>query len=81
LLESAEVERELERHPVRLPVQYVNRPNLDFRGFAGTSPPASCGWATSCRAAVGKSTVTRIVTFDGIWSTPCRVRPSGHLRR
>lgn len=36
LLESAEVERELERHPVRLPVQYVNRPNLDFRGFAGT---------------------------------------------
>jgi sulfate adenylyltransferase subunit 1 len=67
LLESAEVERELERHPVRLPVQYVNRPNLDFRGFAGTSPPASCGWATSFAVLPSgkESTVTRIVTFDG----------------
>ncbi len=24
------------RKPFRLPVQWVNRPNLDFRGFAGT---------------------------------------------
>ncbi|MEV3822678.1 sulfate adenylyltransferase subunit CysN [Aeromonas dhakensis] len=67
LLESAEVERELERHPVRLPVQYVNRPNLDFRGFAGTL--ASGILRVGDRLAVlpsGKeSTVTRIVTFDG----------------
>jgi bifunctional enzyme CysN/CysC len=26
--------------PFRLPVQWVNRPNLDFRGFAGPSPAA-----------------------------------------
>lgn len=67
LLESAEVELELERHPVRLPVQYVNRPNLDFRGFAGTL--ASGILRVGDRLAVlpsGKeSTVTRIVTFDG----------------
>lgn len=67
LLENAEVERELERHPVRLPVQYVNRPNLDFRGFAGTL--ASGIMRVGDRLAVlpsGKeSTVTRIVTFDG----------------
>ncbi|AHV33941.1 sulfate adenylyltransferase [Aeromonas hydrophila YL17] len=67
LLESVEVERELERHPVRLPVQYVNRPNLDFRGFAGTL--ASGILRVGDRLAVlpsGKeSTVTRIVTFDG----------------
>lgn len=67
LLESAEGERELERHPVRLPVQYVNRPNLDFRGFAGTL--ASGILRVGDRLAVlpsGKeSTVTRIVTFDG----------------
>ncbi|MBL0522000.1 sulfate adenylyltransferase subunit CysN [Aeromonas enteropelogenes] len=67
LLESAEVERELERYPVRLPVQYVNRPNLDFRGFAGTL--ASGILRVGDRLAVlpsGKeSTVTRIVTFDG----------------
>lgn len=67
LLENAEVERELERHPVRLPVQYVNRPNLDFRGFAGTL--ASGILRVGDRLAVlpsGKeSTVTRIVTFDG----------------
>ncbi|MFM4848532.1 sulfate adenylyltransferase subunit CysN [Aeromonas rivipollensis] len=67
LLESAEVERELELHPVRLPVQYVNRPNLDFRGFAGTL--ASGILRVGDRLAVlpsGKeSTVTRIVTFDG----------------
>ncbi|MGB6188956.1 MAG: sulfate adenylyltransferase subunit CysN [Aeromonas molluscorum] len=67
LLENAEVERELERHPVRLPVQYVSRPNLDFRGFAGTL--ASGILRVGDRLAVlpsGKeSTVTRIVTFDG----------------
>jgi sulfate adenylyltransferase subunit 1 len=67
LLENVEVERELERHPVRLPVQYVSRPNLDFRGFAGTL--ASGILRVGDRLAVlpsGKeSTVTRIVTFDG----------------
>ena len=67
LLGSAEVERELERHPVRLPVQYVNRPNLDFRGFAGTlaSGILRVGDKLAVLPSGKESTVTRIVTFDG----------------
>ncbi|WP_279488384.1 sulfate adenylyltransferase subunit CysN [Aeromonas veronii] len=67
LLESAEVERELEGHPVRLPVQYVNRPNLDFRGFAGTlaSGILRVGDKLAVLPSGKESTVTRIVTFDG----------------
>ncbi|HAT2491853.1 TPA: sulfate adenylyltransferase subunit CysN [Aeromonas hydrophila] len=67
LLESSEVERELERHPVRLPVQYVNRPNLDFRGFAGTlaSGILRVGDKLAVLPSGKESTVTRIVTFDG----------------
>ncbi len=34
-LETIDVTRKDER-PFRMPVQWVNRPNLDFRGFAGT---------------------------------------------
>ena len=35
-LETIEVDRESLEAPFRLPVQWVNRPNLDFRGFSGT---------------------------------------------
>jgi bifunctional enzyme CysN/CysC len=35
-LESVDVEDECATRPFRLPVQWVNRPNSDFRGFAGT---------------------------------------------
>ena len=36
-LETVEVDDErMQLAPFRLPVQWVNRPNLDFRGFAGT---------------------------------------------
>ena len=33
-----EVEEDRRGAPFRLPVQWVNRPHLDFRGFAGTIP-------------------------------------------
>ena len=36
LLETIDTQRELSELPVRFPVQYVLRPNLDFRGFSGT---------------------------------------------
>ena len=53
--------------PFRMPVQWVNRPNLDFRGFAGTVAGGAVRRAT--RVAVAHSgaasTVTRIVTMDG----------------
>ena len=35
-LERVEVEDERRNAPFRLPVQWVNRPHLDFRGYAGT---------------------------------------------
>ncbi|RZU48133.1 sulfate adenylyltransferase subunit 1 [Fluviicoccus keumensis] len=36
LLESVQVTHDTSLDAFRLPVQYVNRPNLDFRGFCGT---------------------------------------------
>jgi bifunctional enzyme CysN/CysC len=35
-LESVEVDEDNSRAPFRMPVQWVNRPHLDFRGFAGS---------------------------------------------
>jgi bifunctional enzyme CysN/CysC len=35
-LEACDVDEDREKAPFRLPVQWVNRPNLDFRGYAGT---------------------------------------------
>ncbi len=35
-LERVQVEEDRRQAPFRLPVQWVNRPHLDFRGFAGT---------------------------------------------
>ncbi len=34
ILETVEITRDAKKQDFRLPVQYVNRPNLDFRGFA-----------------------------------------------
>ena len=35
-LETVDVRKSLTEHPFRFPVQWVNRPNKDFRGYAGT---------------------------------------------
>jgi len=66
-LEIVDVDTALADKPFRLPVQWVNRPNLDFRGFAGTiaggriRPGDSIAVAKSGRS----SKVERIVTMDG----------------
>ncbi len=51
----------------RLPVQWVNRPNLDFRGFAGQIAAGTVKPGDAIRVIPsGKtSTISRIVTFDG----------------
>jgi bifunctional enzyme CysN/CysC len=51
----------------RLPVQYVNRPNLDFRGFCGTvsSGRVSKGDEIMVLPSRKRSRVKSIVTFDG----------------
>jgi bifunctional enzyme CysN/CysC len=51
----------------RMPVQWVNRPNLDFRGFAGTIASGRVAPGDKIRVLPsGKlSQVSRIVTYDG----------------
>jgi len=51
----------------RLPVQYVNRPNLDFRGFAGTIAAGEfkVGDAITALPSGKSSVIKSIVTFDG----------------
>ena len=36
LLDTMDISKEIREEEFRFPVQYVNRPNLDFRGFCGT---------------------------------------------
>ena len=66
-LEAVDVDTALADKPFRMPVQWVNRPNLDFRGFSGTiaggrvRPGDSVAVAKSGRT----TTVKRIVTMDG----------------
>jgi bifunctional enzyme CysN/CysC len=67
-LETVEVLTALDADkPFRLPVQWVNRPNLDFRGFSGLIATGSVRPGDEVRVLPsGKtSTVTRIVTLDG----------------
>jgi sulfate adenylyltransferase large subunit len=51
----------------RFPVQYVNRPNLDFRGFCGTvaSGLFNKGDAITVLPSGKTSTIKSIVTYDG----------------
>jgi bifunctional enzyme CysN/CysC len=53
--------------PFRMPVQWVNRPNLDFRGFSGTIESGSIGPGDDIRILPSGKTskIDRIVTFDG----------------
>ena len=67
-LESVEVDDErMQRAPLRLPVQWVNRPNLDFRGFAGqlVSGVLKPGDRIRVNPAGTHSVIKRIVTSDG----------------
>jgi bifunctional enzyme CysN/CysC len=51
----------------RMPVQWVNRPNLDFRGFSGLIVSGSVGPGSPVRVLPSGrcTTVERISTFDG----------------
>ncbi|EPC04097.1 adenylylsulfate kinase [Litchfieldella anticariensis FP35 = DSM 16096] len=67
LLETAEIAHDSNLSDLRLPVQYVNRPNLDFRGYCGTLAAGILrpGQAVKALPSGKTSTVERIVTFDG----------------
>lgn len=67
LLETVKLDTDVSDNGARLPVQYVNRPNLDFRGFCGTlaAGTISVGDAITVLPSGKTSSVKSIVTFEG----------------
>ncbi len=66
-LETVEIEDAVQTAPFRMPVQWVNRPDLDFRGFSGQIVSGIVRPGDRVRALPSgrESTVARIVTMDG----------------
>jgi bifunctional enzyme CysN/CysC len=66
-LESLDVEDDLREKPFRMPVQWVNRPDLDFRGFSGLIATGTIAPGDKVKVLPSgrESTVARIVTMTG----------------
>jgi len=66
-LESVEVTSSSQSRPFRMPVQWVNRPNREFRGFTGmvASGIVQKGQLLKVLPSGRESSVENIVTFDG----------------
>ncbi|MBQ9137221.1 MAG: sulfate adenylyltransferase subunit CysN [Alistipes sp.] len=66
-LEGVDVEHSAVQSPFRFPVQYVLRPNQDFRGFAGkiASGVVRVGDKVVAHPSGISSTIKSIVTYDG----------------
>jgi bifunctional enzyme CysN/CysC len=66
-LESVEVEDQVQHAPFRLATQWVNRPNQDFRGFAGQIASGHVAVGDRIRALPSgkEARVARIVTQEG----------------
>jgi bifunctional enzyme CysN/CysC len=66
-LETVPVGDDLDSQPFRLPVQWVNRPDQNFRGFSGTivSGSVAPGDAIKVLPSGKTSTIERVVTYGG----------------
>lgn len=66
-LEGVDVGQDARAKPFRMPVQWVNRPNLDFRGFSGliASGTVRPGDAVKVLPSGRTSTVARVVVMPG----------------
>ena len=66
-LETVNVRADVAEKPFRMPVQWVNRPNLDFRGFSGTiaSGAVKPGDDIVVVPSAKRSKVKSVVTMDG----------------
>ena len=66
-LESVQVDDDRQAGPFRMPVQWVNRPDLDFRGFSGEIVGGTVQVGDPVRVVPAGTTsfVERIVTLDG----------------
>ncbi|MDH4260945.1 MAG: adenylyl-sulfate kinase, partial [Gammaproteobacteria bacterium] len=67
LLDSIDVSRDQHLADLRLPVQYVNRPDANFRGYAGTIAAGELAVGDPVLAVPSRrmSRIKSIVTFDG----------------
>ncbi len=67
ILESIEIASDRNLTDMRFPVQYVNRPNLDFRGYCGTvaSGIVRKGDQITVLPSGKESRIKSIVTYDG----------------
>jgi bifunctional enzyme CysN/CysC len=66
-LETVALDEPPDAAPLRLPVQYVNRPNANFRGYAGTIASGALrrGMEIVIPRTGVRSRIARIVTMDG----------------
>jgi len=66
-LEVVEVEDEARDRPFRMPVQWVNRPDHDFRGYSGTIVGGTIRTGQPVRVLPSgrRSRIARITTYDG----------------
>lgn len=67
LLETVKIDKDKDLEHLRFPVQYVNRPNLDFRGYCGTlaSGILQVGDEVTALPSGKSSTVKSLYTYDG----------------
>ena len=67
MLENVEINDDINADDFRFPVQYVTRPNLNFRGFAGTvvSGQIKPGDSITALPSGKKSKVKALVNFEG----------------
>lgn len=67
ILENVELSHDIALEDLRFPVQYVNRPNLDFRGFCGTVAAGAVrkGQQITALPSGKTSTVKSIITYEG----------------
>jgi sulfate adenylyltransferase subunit 1 len=67
MLENVEINDDINADDFRFPVQYVNRPNLNFRGFAGTvvSGQIKPGDSITALPSGKQSKVKALVNFEG----------------
>jgi bifunctional enzyme CysN/CysC len=66
-LETVALDDDLASQPFRMPVQWVNRPHQNFRGFSGTiaSGTVKPGDQVKIMPSAKTAVIDRIVTFDG----------------
>jgi bifunctional enzyme CysN/CysC len=66
-LETIDVESDATKMPFRFPVQWVNRPNPDFRGYAGTivSGAINAGDPIAVASSGQTSIVKQLLTYEG----------------